>query len=189
MPSGVYQHRKGYKFSKEHNLKISLAKRGISNSKESREKMRKAHLGIKLSEKHRNQISKGLMGNKYCLGKHATEKTRIKLSNVRKGKTYQEIYGDRWEEEIKKRRLSHLKRWDKIGRKVYKRPKHANSGYNVWRSRVYKRDNFTCCICHKIGGILNAHHIKSFAKFSELRYNIDNGITLCMGCHKNIHKK
>lgn len=61
--------------------------------------------------------------------------------------------------------------------------------YQIWRNAVYLRDNFTCqnsnCeYCdNKRGGFLNAHHIKSFAKYSDLRFNIDNGITYCRNYH------
>lgn len=57
-----------------------------------------------------------------------------------------------------------------------------------WRNSVYRRDNFTCQNCHTIGGKLNAHHIKPWAKFPEHRFDISNGITLCVKCHKEIHK-
>jgi len=60
--------------------------------------------------------------------------------------------------------------------------------YIEWRRKVFKRDNFTCCICHEVGGILNAHHIKPWKSFPNERYNLDNGITMCKKCHKEYHK-
>ena len=39
------------------------------------------------------------------------------------------------------------------------------------------------------GGKLNAHHLKSWALFPELRFEISNGITLCVICHRKEHKK
>lgn len=54
-----------------------------------------------------------------------------------------------------------------------------------WRSVVFQRDNFTCVMCQKYGGELNADHIKPFALYPELRFTIDNGRTLCVPCHKS----
>lgn len=56
-----------------------------------------------------------------------------------------------------------------------------------WRISVFERDNYTCQICNKKGGIINAHHIKKFSDFLELRLDVSNGITLCKDCHKKIH--
>lgn len=60
--------------------------------------------------------------------------------------------------------------------------------YYDWRDAVYKRDKYTCIECKKSGVYLNAHHKKSFRHFPELRFDINNGITLCVPCHKKIDK-
>ena len=66
----------------------------------------------------------------------------------------------------------------------------VSTKYEVWRDLVYKRDNFTCRKCgDSRGGNLNAHHVKGFTAFPELRFTIDNGITLCTTCHKLEHKR
>lgn len=57
-----------------------------------------------------------------------------------------------------------------------------------WRLEVFKRDGYTCMICGQLGGNLNAHHIKQFSTHKHLRHDVDNGITLCYKCHKDIHK-
>ena len=75
------------------------------------------------------------------------------------------------------------------------------ANYIDWRNDIFERDNYSCKICHEIGGKLNAHHIKSFKSFIE-EYNLkdledallcdklwdtNNGITLCKECHKWVH--
>lgn len=57
--------------------------------------------------------------------------------------------------------------------------------YREWRRAIFKRDNFTCQICGQVGGKLNADHIKPFATHHELRFELSNGRTLCVPCHKN----
>lgn len=59
-----------------------------------------------------------------------------------------------------------------------------NQAYKDWRVTVFKRDNFTCVQCGTRGGYLHADHIKSFARFPELRLEVSNGQTLCVPCHK-----
>lgn len=59
--------------------------------------------------------------------------------------------------------------------------------YKQWRLSIYKRDKFKCQYpgC-SISKRLNAHHIKTWAHFPGLRYNINNGITLCKTHHDMI---
>lgn len=61
--------------------------------------------------------------------------------------------------------------------------------YSAWRLLVFERDEFKCQDCGKVGGELNAHHIKTFKQFPEHRYDIDNGVSLCVKCHRLRHKK
>ena len=84
------------------------------------------------------------------------------------------------------------------------------SEYREWRTKVFKRDNFKCQECGKVGYHLEVHHIKRFAKVLKEflnKYNklspiedkatllnlaikykpfwkISNGKTLCKDCHK-----
>lgn len=56
--------------------------------------------------------------------------------------------------------------------------------YKNWARQVLIRDKRTCKLCGNLGK--TAHHIKKFSDFLELRYEIDNGITLCSSCHKTV---
>ncbi|UKS25043.1 phage replisome organizer N-terminal domain-containing protein [Paenibacillus sp. HWE-109] len=59
--------------------------------------------------------------------------------------------------------------------------------YTTWRSLVFERDDYTCQHCRTKGNKLNAHHIKSFADYKELRFEVSNGLTLCEECHSKEH--
>lgn len=66
----------------------------------------------------------------------------------------------------------------------------ARKEYRHWRISVFQRDKYTCQICgDSRGGNLRAHHIKPYSVFKNLRYDIDNGITVCDDCHKKIHSQ
>ena len=63
-----------------------------------------------------------------------------------------------------------------------------------WRRQVFERDNYTCQLCGIKSGcghrlILNAHHIKHWKDYQELRRDLNNGVTLCKYCHNYVHYK
>ncbi len=66
--------------------------------------------------------------------------------------------------------------------------KRTSTRLNKWSLAVRRRDGFMCRKCGSREK-LNAHHIKPFADFPELRFDINNGITLCEDCHKKEHIK
>lgn len=78
--------------------------------------------------------------------------------------------------------------FDKIKNRIDKDEERRSPEYSKWRKEVFIRDEYTCQNCKMVGGELNAHHIKPFSDFPELRYDVNNGITLCKKCHKEIHR-
>ena len=70
-------------------------------------------------------------------------------------------------------------------RKEGKKNSRHSYKYRKWRKLVFQRDGYTCQECGQVGGVLNADHIKPWALFPELRFELDNGRTLCVKCHKD----
>lgn len=62
-----------------------------------------------------------------------------------------------------------------------KRPQYENT---LWRKQVFERDDYTCQNCKTKGGKLQADHIKPYFLYPDLRWDINNGRTLCVDCHK-----
>ena len=58
-----------------------------------------------------------------------------------------------------------------------------------WAKQIKARDNFTCNRCNTVatGGSIHAHHIVPKEYFPEVAFDMDNGVTLCSSCHRNIH--
>lgn len=64
----------------------------------------------------------------------------------------------------------------------------SSEEYKSWVQSVYARDNYTCAKTKQRGGKLVAHHILNFSLYPDLRFNIDNGITLSKESHELFHK-
>lgn len=151
------------------------------------ERLRREKISKTLKEKYRNGLVSWNKGEtietderirkiRYWLGKKNS-----KLSEALKGKPT-------WNKGLKGY-LSGEKHYNWKGGVTEGNNKiHGSAEYKNWRKSVFKRDNFTCQICDERGTYLVAHHIKSFTYFPKLRFEIDNGITLCKNCHKIYHK-
>lgn len=178
---------KGHKLSQETKDRMSASRTGEKHpmygrrhTPEAREKMRLSKLGKKLSPQHVEKISIAMKirgipekcqeaakargyKNKSMLGKKHSIETRIKIGLKHKGEKCYFWKGGVTKENDKERK----------GLK-----------FRLWREAVFKRDNWTCQDCGQRGGKLHPHHIKPFSEFINLRYDINNGQTLCRECHK-----
>ena len=135
------------------------------------QKGNKINLGKKYSKERKQKIG---LAHK---GKRETEETRRKLSKIRKGKPSNKK-GKKYPQ------FSGKSHWNWQGGKTEIAFKIRNSiEYKLWREAVYVKDYWTCQKCGKKGDKIDAHHLKSFSLFPELRFAIDNGITLCRKCH------
>jgi 5-methylcytosine-specific restriction endonuclease McrA len=124
----------------------------------------------------------------FFIGKNHTEETKRKMSISQKriGNRPPSMLSKKMSESQKRNIINGIKNhWDKRGRVTpeNKRLRGSNQ-FRIWREAVFNRDNYTCFICGERGGELHPHHIFQFAYYSELRFNIQNGITLCSFCHK-----
>jgi len=62
--------------------------------------------------------------------------------------------------------------------------------YHNWRVLVFQGDGYICqCCFDPKRKNLNAHHIFPWAKYPNLRYTLENGVTLCYDCHTTWHKQ
>mgnify|MGYP001579451102 CR=1 FL=1 len=142
--------------------------------------------GKKQTEKHKKRISIANRGKhnspntEFQKGKKHTEKTIEKIKIARAGY----IITDEWRRKMSKAHKGKKSHFWKGGITPMNRALRNSIEFRLWREAVFARDNWTCQECGKRGVKLNAHHIKSFAYYSELRFAIDNGITLCKDCHK-----
>jgi len=75
----------------------------------------------------------------------------------------------------------------KGGKTKYYKHSTQTRAYAEWREEVFKQDDYICQICNKKGVYLHPHHIKGWTKYPQLRYEINNGLTLCKSCHIAYH--
>lgn len=169
----------GFKHTEETRRKISEIRRsqhlrplgmlGKKHTPEAIEKIRLASTGRVKSAETRRKMSIRAAARIYSpeLKEHNRQallrpEVRLKKSLSRKGEKSHFWRGG-------------LSRANKLIRESYR--------YKVWRASVFKRDGYRCVNgCN--GKYLNADHIKPFALYPELRFELSNGRTLCVECHR-----
>lgn len=144
--------------------------KGRSHTQEEKQKISD---GMKKSDKYKNSIKNPERGKKISKSKKGkipyimTDEIRKKMSDGRRGEK-SPCY-------IKDRTL------------IKHQTDRNNPEYKQWRMKVYIRDNYKCKInnldCH---GRLEAHHILGFTDHPDLRYDVNNGITLCHVHHPRV---
>lgn len=128
-----------------------------------------------ITDEHRRRLS--IAG----IGRKQSSELLAKLSTIRKGRSA-------WNKDKVMPRGENANNWrGGITKKNELNRKRIE--VKLWKTSVFIRDDYICQMCGERGKTLNAHHIKSFAEYPELRADIANGITLCKQCHIEKHKK
>jgi 5-methylcytosine-specific restriction endonuclease McrA len=154
----------------------------MPHTEESKAKMSASKMGVKLTIEHKQNISKS------CKGKQLSLETRGKMSRAKKGIIFSLEHRRKLSEIMKRRIVKNNNNW-KGGISSKNHRIRTSTEYQLWRTSVFERDNYTCIWCGTKSGngktvILNADHIKPFYQYPELRFAIDNGRTLCEDCHR-----
>lgn len=148
---------------------------GIPHTEESKQKIRDFNLNMSVDERNIRSaiIRKSLLGKKQSpetITKRVASRKGYRHSEETRKKISQSQMGEK----------SHL--W--VGGKTNINKQIRKSvDFKLWRESVFRRDNYTCKLCGTRGCELHPHHIKSFCDYPELRFEIDNGMTLCRECH------
>lgn len=195
--NGVFKH------SDEAKTKMAAAQKGRKRPLDVVERIASKLRGRPLSNEHKAKLSIVRMGHpSYTLGMKFSEETRRKMSDAQKfiGNKPPIATGRKHTPDslakmslVQTERAKHEdRRGDKAanwrGGIAPKNKKIRESTANrKWRRSVLERDNYTCQHCFSVGGRLQAHHIKEFATHPDLRFDVDNGLTLCKPCHLAHH--
>ncbi len=130
--------------------------------------------GKKLSDEHKRKLSESHKG----MQNSPATQFKKGVAPFNKGKSWDSRKGEKHH-------------WWKGGISEFSRTERMNLmgtiEYKNWRNAVFIKDDYTCRICKVKGGTLQADHINSWKDFPKLRFDVENGQTLCVKCHKLKH--
>ncbi len=141
-------------------------------SEETRRKLRESHLGKRPTEETREKMRQKMLGRVF------SDETKLKMSIYAKNRTKEHL-----EKLSKANSGSNGSNWRGGISPVNERIRKTGIYYR-WRKSVLERDNYTCIFCNNNNAKLQVDHIKPFALFPELRFELSNGRTLCVDCHR-----
>ncbi len=125
---------------------------------------------------------------KFCLEK--TLDSDVMWWNNLEVFTGERIYPDEWDFDLFRqcfRELNRITPKQRINRFLQVAADNGwQTKHRAWKKSVHEKDGYICQICGS-NKSLHAHHVKERALFPSLQFSVDNGITLCYSCHKNIH--
>ena len=80
--------------------------------------------------------------------------------------------------------LSGEQAWHWKGENALQKDVRNDPAYKQWRLKVLRRDDYRCMFCGEVKkGKMEADHINLWKNYPKLRYDINNGQTLCRECH------
>lgn len=135
----------------------------------------------------RSETMKKLNPQGFFKDKHHTEETKQKISDSITGEK-NPFYGRKHTEETK-RKISRAHINPNLTDDD-RRSRRKDKAYLKWCKQVKERANYTCDCCKHKGfeksGMI-AHHLDGYKWCKEKRYDVENGVCLCVLCHKKFH--
>lgn len=114
------------------------------------------------------------------LGKKMSPEACRKMSEANKGKFWSEERKAYYSQLFKGEKAPN---WQGGISDAHKRIRRSHA-MRKWRKAILEKNNYICVFCGEDNPeLLQADHIKSFSKYPELRFEINNGRTLCISCH------
>lgn len=67
------------------------------------------------------------------------------------------------------------------------RPKKTLHASTMWSQDIKERDGYICQRCGVYSKQNHAHHVAPRSRRPDLKFDRQNGVTLCAGCHSWVH--